>query len=307
MKENVTDKIGTVVKEDIWGTIKGFLDIGFYFGEANNQVGITIGLLIFFLLAYAITHFTLKFTRSIITRNMEEIDKQKFISLFKYIKVVIYIIVLFTVLTIANINITPILAASAALLVGVGLALKELFQDLIAGIYIIMDKTLLVGHIIEVDNKVCRILDIKLRTTRAITRDDKILIIPNHKFLVNTVKNYTQNYKTTREFIKVRIPFGTDTRRVEKVLIEAVSSQKGVLKNPKPFIFFNDFGEWALEFGVYFFINDSFSEPRIKSELRFSIDELLRKNNIAIPFPQKDVHILKTASNKTEVDNASEF
>lgn len=306
MKTNTSNKIDAAVQNNIWETIKGFLDVGFYFGEGENQAGITIGLLILILLAYVITHFTLKVIRSVITRKMEPNDKQKFISLFKYAKVAVYVIMLFTVLSIANINITPILAASAALLVGVGLALKELFQDLIAGIYIIMDKTILVGHIIEVEDKVCRILDIKLRTTRAITRDDKILVIPNHKFLVNTVKNYTQNHTTTREYIKVRIPFGSDARLVERVLIQAVTSQKGVLKHPKPFVFFNDFGEWALEFGVYFFINDSFSEPRIKSDLRFNIDALLRKNNIAIPYPQKDVHMFAKGAASTEINNASE-
>lgn len=306
MKNKVT-KIETVVKEDVLGTIKRFLDLGFYFGEGDNQVGVTIGLLLLLIVSYIATHFALKFTRSLITRQMDSADKQKFISLFKYFKAAVYIIVFFTVLSLANFNITPILAASAALLVGLGLALKELFQDIIGGIYIIMDKSLLIGDIIKVEDKVCRIIEIKLRSTRAITRDDKILIIPNHKFLINTFKNYTQNHTTTREFIKVRIPFGSDTRLVERILIEAVSTQKGVLKNPKPFVFFNEFGEWALEFGVYFFINDSFSEPRIKSELRFKIDAKLRENKIAIPYPQSDIHMFaRTTSSNTDLKISSE-
>lgn len=302
----VSDKIEAIVKEDILGSIRRFLDLGFYFGEGDNQIGVTIGLLLLIIISYLVTHFSLKVIRSLITRQMDATDKLKFISLFKYIKAAIYIIVLFTVLSIANFNITPILAASAALLVGLGLALKELFQDVIAGIYIIMDKSLLVGDIIEVDDKVCRIIEVKLRTTRAITRDDKILIIPNHKFLINTIKNYTQNHTTTREFIKLRIPFGSDTRLVESILIEAVSHQKGVLKNPKPFVFFNEFGEWALEFGVYFFINDSFSEPKIKSELRFNIDAKLRQHNIAIPYPKSDIHMMGRTIRNTDLKNSSE-
>jgi len=75
----------------------------------------------------------------------------------------------------AGIDITILITASAALFIGLGLALQELFQDLIGGVFIILDKSLRVGDIIEVDEKVGKVFEIKLRTTRAITRDDKII------------------------------------------------------------------------------------------------------------------------------------
>lgn len=294
MQEKVVDKIEEVVTENIWSLIKQFLDFGITFGEGtDHEIKLTIGLLLLILLAFIITSFLLKWIRKFFTRKMEETDKLKFISVFKFIKYIVYIIVFFALLSFAGVNVTPFLAASAALFIGLGLALQELFQDVIGGIFIIVDKSLLVGDIIEADGKVGRVIEIKLRTTRAITRDDKIIIIPNHLFITEVIYNYTQNRKTTREFVNVGVAYGSDTTLVQKLLLESVESQPGVLKSPKPFVLFEDFGDSSLDFGVYFFIRDSYTDPFIKSAIRFKIDQLFKDNNVSIPFPQRDVHLFQ--------------
>ncbi|GER59745.1 mechanosensitive ion channel protein [Patiriisocius marinus] len=309
MQEDVKDKIEEVVKEDVWGAIQDFFNFEIItFGEGENLVKITPWAILLVVLAFVMASFLLKWIRVLFTRKMDAQDKNKFISVFKFIKYITYIVVVFMVLSASGINVTPFLAASAALLVGLGLALQELFQDVIGGIFIILDKSLLVGDIVEVDGKVGRVFDIKLRTTRAITRDDKIIIIPNHKFISETIYNYTQNHRTTRESVNVGVAYGSDTRLVEKLLLKSVSEQRGVLKSPKPFVLFQDFGDSSLNFSVLFYINDSFVEPRIKSEIRFKIDTLFRENNITIPFPQRDVHIFNTKleTNKNDSDNLAE-
>jgi len=193
----------------------------------------------------------------------------------------------------AGIDITILITASAALFVGLGLALQEIFQDIIGGIFILVDKSLRVGDIVEVDNKVGKVFEIKLRTTRAITRDDKVIIIPNHKFISDIVYNYTQNHKTTRESLKVGVAYGSDVDVVTEILLEIVRNQRSILKSPKTFVLFDDFGDSALLFSLNFYINDSFSDPRIKSDLRYKIDKEFRTNNITIPFPQRDVHLFQ--------------
>ena len=298
MQENVSEKITEVVKDDIWLGIKSFLDLGFHFGEGESRINITIGLLILVFISFIIAGILLKWIRLLFTRKMNLVDKQKFISVFKFIKYITYIIVVFAILSLAGINVTPFLAASAALLVGVGLAMQEIFQDILAGILIIIDKSLLVGDVIESDGKVGRVIEIKLRTTRALTRDDKILIIPNHKFITDTIFNYTQNHKSTRELVRVGVAYGSDTEKVKRLLLESVEQQKETLKSPKPFVLFEDFGDSALLFSVHFFISDSFIDPNIKSEIRFRIDGLFREHNITIPFPQRDVHMYQKPSNR---------
>ncbi|EAS18542.1 mechanosensitive ion channel family protein [Flavobacteria bacterium BBFL7] len=197
----------------------------------------------------------------------------------------------------SGVDLTAILTASAALFVGIGFALQDFFKDIIAGITILVDKSLLVNDIIEMEGKVGRVFEIRLRTTRAITRDDKVLVIPNHLFLQQTIYNYTQNHPKTRENIQVGVAYGSDTDKVKKLLLECAANQSGVLKSPQPFVLFNNFGDSALEFALYFFVRDSFVDPRIKSELRFAIDKSFRAHDITIPFPQRDVHIFQSKDN----------
>src|SRR5690606_4104409 len=99
--------------------------------------------------------------------------------------------------------------------------------------------------------------DIKLRTTRAIAHDDKVIIIPNHKFISDVVVNYTQNHKTTRESVHVGVAYGSDLQQVTELLLQSVANQKSILKNPKPFVSFDDFGDSALLFSVHFFISEA--------------------------------------------------
>jgi len=291
IQEKVVDKIKDVVTKDIWGAILDFLNLGIHFGEGENKISITIGLVLVLVFSFGLVSFLLKLYRKFYTRSMEEEDKLKFISVFKFVKYISYIILFFVILSMTGINITPFLAASAALLIGFGLALQDLFQDIIGGVFIILDKSLLVGDIIEVEGKVGQIIEIKLRTTRAVTRDDKIIIIPNHKLIKNSIYNYTQNKKTIREKVIVGVAYGSDIIKVKELLLESVNLQPKVLKNPKPSVMFNDFGDSALIFEVYFFVKDSFRVLMIKSDIRFKIDSLFRENNISIPFPQRDVHI----------------
>lgn len=292
MQKDQTDTIREVVTQTIWEAIKSFLDLGFTLGSGDQKVRIAVWTFLLVILSFVGARFFLKWIRVLLTRNMQEPDKLKFISFFKFVQYITYIIVGFAVLSASGINVTPFLAASAALLVGLGLALQELFQDVIGGIFIFIDKSLLVGDIVEVDGKVARVKEVSLRTTRAITRDDKIVVIPNHKFISEIIINYTQNHKTTRESVKIGVAYGSDVKKVEALLLQSVTQQSGVLKKPKPFVLFDDFGDSALQFSVLFFITDSFSDPKIKSEIRFTIDQLFRENNISIPFPQRDVHII---------------
>lgn len=275
--------------------LKKFLDLGYQFGDGEKSIHITVGLLLLLTVAFLLTSTVLQAIRRFFTRKMEMDDKLKFISIFKFIKYLVYVVVILFTMSAAGIDITILITASAALFVGLGLALQEIFQDIIGGIFIIVDKSLRVGDIIEIDNKVGKVFEIKLRTTRAITRDDKVIIIPNHKFISDIVYNYTQNHKTTRELVRVGVAYGSDIDLVTKILLDVIKGQRSILKSPKPFVIFEDFGDSALVFAVNFYITDSFTDPKIKSEVRYKIDAEFRKHNISIPFPQRDVHLYQQA------------
>ena len=298
--EKAEEGVEEAIETDIlgWGSIKEFLNYGPRWNAGTDkEIHLTVGMLLLVILVFLITTYALRFFRKFYTRKMEIEDKNKFISIFSFFKYVIYLFVIIITLNSAGVQITALLAASAALFVGLGLALQELFQDVIGGVFIITDKSLHVGDIIEMEGRVGRVIEIKLRTTRALTRDDKVIIIPNHKFISDTIFNYTQNHKTTREAVKVGVAYGSDTEKVKQILLDCAAEQRGILKKPAPFVLFEDFADSALLFGVYFFVSDSFVDPKIKSELRFNIDKKFRLNNVSIPFPQRDVHIFNQPNN----------
>ena len=284
MNQDKSNKLKEVIDKDIWESIKEFLDFGLHIGEGDKSIQINVGLLVLLSIAFVITGFVFKWLRLFFTRKMDQDDKLKFISVFQVIKYTVYVIVVLITISAAGIDITILIMASAALFVGLGLALRELFQDVIGGIFIIVDKSLSVGDIIEVDGEVH---EINLRTVRAITREDKMVIIPNHKFISDIIYNYTQNHKTTIEKVDIGVAYGSDVQLVTKALEEVGSSQKGILKNSKPFELFKDFGDSALIFSLNFFSIDSFFDPKIKSELRYNIDVRFREFEIIIPFPKE--------------------
>jgi len=296
--QSTKEKVTEVIEQDIWGLIQDIWNAGFSYQIGSEDIRITVGMAIVITLSFLLTSVALRLIRSFITSKLPEGDKLKFISVFKFIKYFVYLAVILITLSSTGVDVTLLLTASAALFVGLGLALQELFQDVIGGIFIILDKSLLVGDIIEMDGRVARVFEIKLRTTRALTRDDKVMIIPNHKFISDTVFNYTQNHKTTRESVKVGVAYGSDVEKVRLILLECAKEQKGILKKPEPFVLFEDFGDSALMFGLHFYVSDSFVDPKVKSELRFKINDKFKLNDITIPFPQRDVHMFYPPGNE---------
>ena len=243
-------------------------------------------------LVFIITSLLLKLLKKIIYRTLSNDAKIKFRSIFSFINYFIYIIVILFTFQNIGINVTAIFAASAALLVGVGLALQTFIQDIISGIFILVDQSVHVGDIIEVEGQVGKVENIKLRTTRAVTRENKVLIIPNHKFLISTLFNWTENGVITKESVAVGVSYQTDIDQVTQILLDLAGQNKKILENPKPFVIFEDFGDNALNFQLFFALRSSFESNIVKSELRYSIFRAFKKEKIEIPFPHRTISFL---------------
>ena len=283
------DKLGQVA-ETIVEEANSILDYTFTF---SKEISISFKALLFVVVALVFTAFLLKLIRRFVTRKMPANDKVKFVSVFSYIRWVVFIVIFLIALDASGVNVTAVFAASAVLLIGVGLALQTLFQDIISGVFILVDQSVHVGDIIELEGKVGRVLDIRLRTTRAVTIDNKVLIIPNHLYLTNILFNWTENGTQTRESVTVGVAYGSDVELVRKILFDAAKNHKTVLKSPIPRVLFIDFADSSLNFKLIFTLNDSFETRFVQSDLRFEIDKKFRENGVSIPFPQRDVHVFQ--------------
>jgi len=279
----------TITESSAWEKLSQFLNLRIDF---TKEISVSVLELLILITVIFITSIVLKVIYRILTRKVPEHDKGKFQVVFGYFKWLVYVIIFLVTLDSVGVNVTAIFAASAALLIGIGLALQTFFQDIISGVFILIDQSVQVGDIIELDGKVGRIEEIKLRTTRAVTIDNKVLIIPNHLYLTNILYNWTQNGSVTRENVEVGVAYGSDIRLVEKILINVANNHESILDDPKPLVLFTNFGDSSLNFKLVFTLNDSFISAIPKSDLRFAIDKAFKENNISIPFPQRDIHII---------------
>lgn len=274
----------------IKGDIKSFLELVlFESGKFTLHVFNLLNILLIFLFAWFITWLIRKYLRR--KRTQGSLDQGKEYAIMQILTYLIYVIAFVLAIDSLGIKITVLLAGSTALLVGLGLGLQDFFRDLVAGFIILTERTVTAGDIVEINGVIGQVKEVGLRTTSLFTREDIVLIVPNTKLTTDQVINWSQNNKVTRFKIEVGVAYGSDTELVRTLLIQCAKSHSDVVKVPEPSVLFQDFGDSALQFGLYFFSGNLFRIERTKSEIRFEIDKKFRENKISIPFPQRDLWI----------------
>ncbi len=147
-----------------------------------------------------------------------------------------------------------------------------------------------VNDIIEVNGTVGKVKYIGLRTTTVTTRDDRYIILPNTNLTRNEIINWTYQDVASRFEVSVGVDYSSDVSLVMKIMKEAALQQDMILKDPQPFVRFNDYQDSAILFTVYFWCDEVFRVENIKSNLRIRIFEEFRRQNVHIPFPQRVIH-----------------
>ncbi len=260
----------------------------------TKDFDITVYEILTILILFLATVLVMRLLKRVLRARVKkkEFDSGRSHAILQILKYVIYIAIILISFEIVGIKITLLLAGSAALLVGLGLGLQQIFQDIMSGIAILFEGSLKVGDVVEIqDNLVGRVIEIGLRTSKLETRDNIVMVVPNSKFVSDIVINWSHIEKRTRFHIDVGVAYGSDVEKVSRVLLQCANVDEKVSSNPKPFVRFNDFGNSSLDFQLYFWTTETFQVEYIKSEIRYKIDAAFRASGIHIPFPQRDVHI----------------
>jgi small-conductance mechanosensitive channel len=263
-------------------------------GEFTLTVGVVVQVLVIVIATWALLLLSARFISHFFARRSLDMGrKQAIVQLARYFILTIAIVV---ILDSIGVKVTILLAGSAALLVGLGFGLQQIFQDLVSGIFILIEGTIRIDDVIELDGLVGKILSINLRTSRVLTRDGIIIIVPNHKFIVDNIINWSQNAIATRFKVSVGVAYGSDVEKVRDVLVACAVEHKDCItsedmKSYYPFARFVNFGDSSLDFELYFWSTNIFYVESTKSDLRFMINNRFKESGITIPFPQRDVHI----------------
>lgn len=216
------------------------------------------------------------------------------VHLFKRIFYILALGVLFiTTLDILNVPLTAFTFLSGAVAIGFGFGAQNIINNFISGWILMWERPIRIGDFLEVDGARGSVEAINTRSTRIRRVDGVHMLIPNSKLLENTVINWTLIDYLTRTSVRVGVAYGSNSEEVARIVVSAAQNHEHVLKEPKPMVIFDDFGDNALIFEVLFWVNASVERDlrMIRSELRFDIERSFREAEVVIAFPQRDIHI----------------
>lgn len=245
---------------------------------------------------FVFTWFGLRLFKLFVNRAVKKrqwMERSSLYALHKLVSYFVYTLAVLFALETVGIDVTILLAGSAALLVGIGLGVQQIFNDFTSGIILLFGGTVRVGDIVEFDQTVGRVIEIDFRTSKIKTRDGITLIVPNSHLVSDNVINWTEGDDLTRFAVEVGVAYGSDTSLVERLLREVAEAHQSVSKERPVRVQFANFGDSALEFRLLFWAENTWEIEFVRSQLRFQIDQKFRENNVRIPFPQRDVHFYR--------------
>lgn len=188
----------------------------------------------------------------------------------------------------------------AALGVGLGFGLQEIFANFISGLIILFERPIRIGDTVTINDLSGTVSQIRMRATTITDWDQKELIIPNKTFVTNQFINWTLSDSTTRVVIKVGVAYGSDTDLVSKTLLEIAQANQIVLKEPAPSAFFLGFGASSLDFELRAFVASFAKRLILIHELHTAIDKRFKELGVEIAFPQLDLHVKHLPSGPTQ-------
>ena len=179
----------------------------------------------------------------------------------------------------------------AAISVGLGFGLQEIFANLVSGLMLLFERPIRIGDVVTVGDTSGTVMRIRTRATTIKNWDNKELIIPNKEFITGNVVNWTLTDSTVRIVIPVGIAYGSNTRKAEEILLKIAQEHPNILSDPAPRVVFTAFADSSLNFELRIFIGSLDYYLTVFNDLHFFIDDEFRKADIEIAFPQRDIHI----------------
>ena len=221
----------------------------------------------------------------------KNLDPGRQFAFLQFGKYIIYTIALLIAIEAIGVKLSIIWGGAAALLVGIGLGLQQTFNDVISGIILLIEGSISVGNIIEVNGIIGIVTKIGLRSSTVYTRDKISIIVPNSKLVGDNATNWSYDPEATRFELKVGVAYSSDVDLVTSLLLKAAEEHDKILIDPKPQVQFQDFDNSSINFRLLFFSFEYWAIDGVRSELRYKIFRFFRENKVEIPFPQQDLWI----------------
>ena len=226
--------------------------------------------------------------------RMNAASKESMISISGYVGVAIATLI---VLSIAGVELSNIALVAGALSVGIGFGLQNIVNNFISGIILLFERPIKTGDWIAVGPTQGYVKKISIRSTQIQTFDRSDVIVPNSELISTQVTNWMFKDRIARVIAPIGVAYGTDPQQVKEILLDIAHSHEAVITQspiiPKPWVFFSAFGDSSLNFELRCYIRNADKRLSVLSDFNFAIEAALRDANIVIPFPQRDVHLIR--------------
>ncbi len=235
-----------------------------------------------------------------VLRRSQRLDPSQQLLAEKLLSIVIWTVAVLVGLDLLGIDLTALAIFSGAFGLAIGFGLQKTIGNFIAGIILLMDKSIKPGDIIAVADQsgqstFGQIRKIGIRAVSITTRDQIEYLIPNENLMVNQVENWSYSSKRVRIQVPVGISYSCDIKQAEKLMMEAAKSAKRVLKDPAPNVWLHQYGDSSVDFIIHCWISDPENGiGNVRSAILKELWVLFEKNEIEIPFPQRDLNLRST-------------
>ena len=283
-----SDTLGSVVEVlDSWA-----VQIGDF--RLSTWDVLIVALIIFGVLAFA--WFAGRMGRRLV-RRLTRLDQAQQLLAEKIVTIVVWAMAFFIGIDLLGIDLTAFAVFSGAFGLAIGFGLQKTFGNLIAGIILLMDRSIKPGDVIAVTDTAGQqsfgqIRKIGIRAVSITTRDQREYLIPNENLMINQVENWSYSSKNVRIQVPCGVGYGADLELAETLMLEAARSVDRVLKVPPPTVWLGGFGESSVDFVIQCWIQDpEEGVGNIRSAVLKKLWYLFKDNDIEIPFPQRDIHL----------------
>ena len=261
----------------------------------NTGAQITVSQVILTVLVIFIGLVLIWFLQRLIGRQMKKanVDPNVTQTVQRILFYSFLVILFITALGMLRIPVTALAFISGAVAIGVGFGAQNIINNLISGWILMSERPVRIGDFVEIDANRGIVEEIGNRSTRIKRVDGVHLLVPNSQMLERVVVNWTLVDKNFRTTVRVGVVYGSPVKQVRELLLKATTEQEETLEDPPPLVVFEDFGDNALVFDVYFWCHGGGERElrTIRSDIRFRIEEYLGAAGIVIAFPQRDVHL----------------
>lgn len=244
--------------------------------------------------------FISKLARRLV-RRMKGLDDTQQVLAEKLVSIVVWSAAFFVGIDLLGIDLTAFAVFSGAFGLAIGFGLQKTFGNLIAGIILLMDRSIKPGDVIAVTDtsgkqSFGQIRKIGIRAVSITTRDQKEYLIPNENLMINQVENWSYSSRNVRVQVPVGVAYTADLKLAEKLMLEAAGSVERVLKVPPPTVWLDQYGPSSVDFVIQCWIQDpEEGVGNVRSAVLKNLWWLLKDNGVEIPYPQQDVHLRASA------------